>query len=156
MFLSHLSLAVALCSNPHDIDNMKLHSHRSKVTPPAFEGSALQHTFVYRGRKVEPLRGLSLAPVLSGKSSIAREDDTAVSWELFGMRAVRKGDYKLLWLVEPFGPDNWQLYNLANDPGETVDLSSQMPELRGDMIDIWNRYSQETGVILPSRNLFVP
>jgi len=109
----------------------------------------------YRGRKVEPLRGLSLAPVLSGKSSIVREDDTAVSWELFGMRAVRKGDYKLLWLVEPFGPDNWQLYNLANDPGETVDLSSQMPELRGDMIDIWNRYSQETGVILPSSNLFV-
>ena len=73
---------------------------------------------------------------------------------VFGMRAVRKGDFKLLWLVEPFGPDDWQLYNLANDPGETVDLSEGMPELRTEMIEIWNRYSQETGVILPSKNLF--
>ena len=79
-----------------------------------------------------------------------------MSWELFGMRAVRKGDNKLLWLVKPFGPDDWQLYNLAKDPGERVDLSGRMPELRNEMIEIWNRYSQETGVILPSKNLFAP
>lgn len=84
------------------------------------------------------------------------EDDVAVSWELFGMRAVRKGDFKLLRLVEPYGPDEWQLYNLAKDPGETVDLSSLMPELRSEMIEIWDSYAQETGVILPSRNLFAP
>ena len=69
------------------------------------------------------------------------------------MRAVRKGDFKLLWLVEPFGPGGWQLYNLAKDPGETTDLSGSMPELRGEMVEIWNRYSQETGVILPSNKL---
>jgi len=110
----------------------------------------------YKGRKVERLRGRSLSPVLSGKASVVHKDDTAVSWELFGMRAVRKGDYKLLWLVKPFGPEAWQLYNLAKDPGERVDLSGRMPELRNEMIEIWNRYSQETGVILPSKNLFAP
>jgi arylsulfatase len=110
----------------------------------------------YKGLKVEPLRGRSLGPVLSGKASVVHPEDTAVSWELFGMRAVRKGDYKLLWLVEPFGPDDWQLYNLANDPGETVDLSGRMPEIRNDMIELWNRYSKEVGVILPSRNVFLP
>ncbi|PHS04752.1 MAG: hypothetical protein COA78_16150 [Blastopirellula sp.] len=110
----------------------------------------------YKGRKVEPLRGVSLTPVLSGKTNIVHKDDTSVSWELFGMRAVRKGDYKLLWIIKPFGPDQWQLYNLANDPGETVDLSERMPELRTEMIEIWNRYSQETGVILPSKNILSP
>jgi arylsulfatase A-like enzyme len=50
-----------------------------------------------------------------------------VSWELFGMRAVRKGDFKLLQLEKPFGTDGGQLYNLAKDPGETVDLSQEMP-----------------------------
>jgi len=94
--------------------------------------------------------------VLSGKESVVHKDDTAMSWEMLGMRAVRQGDYKLLWLVEPFGPDEWQLYNLADDPGETVDLSSKMPDLRSDMIEIWNHYAQETGVILPSKNLFAP
>jgi arylsulfatase len=107
----------------------------------------------YKGRDVERLRGQSLSPVLSGKASVVYKDDIAVSWELFGMRAVRKGDFKLLWLVKPYGPDDWQLYNLAEDPGETVDLSVQMPELRNEMIEIWNHYSQETGVILPLKSL---
>jgi arylsulfatase len=97
-----------------------------------------------------------MSNVLSGKASIVHKNNTAASWEMFGMRAVRQGDYKLLWLVEPFGPDDWQLYNLAIDPGETIDLSTKMPDLRSDMIEIWNRYAQETGVILPSKNLFAP
>jgi arylsulfatase len=70
------------------------------------------------------------------------------------MRAVRKGDYKLLRLVQPFGPEDWQLYNLAKDPGETTDLSERMPKLRSEMIDIWKSYAQATGVILPSHNIF--
>ena len=69
------------------------------------------------------------------------------------MRAVRKGDHKLLWLSKPFGPGDWQLYNLASDPGEMDDLSQSKPELRNEMVAIWNRYSRETGVILPSKNL---
>jgi arylsulfatase len=76
-----------------------------------------------------------------------------VSWELFGMRAVRKGDHKLLWLSKPFGPGDWQLYDLASDPGEVDDLSRSKPELRREMVEIWNRYSKETGVILPSTDL---
>jgi arylsulfatase A-like enzyme len=108
----------------------------------------------YKGREVEPMRGKSMATVLNGDANIIHENDTATSWEMFGMRAVRQGDYKLRWLIEPFGPDAWQLFNLANDPGETTDLSSEMPDLRNDMIEIWNSYAQETGVILPSKNIF--
>ena len=95
-----------------------------------------------------------MANVLSGNSDFVHKNDTATSWEMFGMRAVRKGDYKLLWLIEPFGPDQWQLFNLANDPGETSDLSSKEPDLRDDMIETWNKYSQKTGIILPSKNIF--
>jgi arylsulfatase A-like enzyme len=87
--------------------------------------------------------------VLSGKADFVYEDDTAVSWELHGMRAVRKGDFKLLRLVKPFGPEEWMLFNLAKDPGETTDLSETMPKLRSEMIEIWNRYSQESGVVMP-------
>ena len=108
----------------------------------------------YKGHKVEPLRGVSMANVLSGNASMVHKNDTAASWEMFGMRAVRQGDYKLLWLIEPYGPDHWQLFNLVDDPGETTDLSAQMPELRNEMVETWNSYSQETGVILPSKNIF--
>ena len=143
------------------VKNPNTHSgaftHVTDVAATILEASQTAHPGKsYKGRKIEPLRGRSLSPVLSGKTNVVHPDDTSVSWELFGMRAVRKADYKLLWVVAPFGPDKWQLYNLANDPGETVDLSEKMPELRSEMIGIWNQYSQETGVILPSKSIFVP
>jgi hypothetical protein len=37
-----------------------------------------------------------------------------------------------------------------------VKMTGEMLELRNEMIEIWNRYSQETGVILPSKNIFAP
>jgi arylsulfatase A-like enzyme len=103
----------------------------------------------YKGRIVHPLRGRPMSKVLRGKADIVYEGDTAVCWELFGYRAVRKGDSKLLWLPAPFGVDDWQLYDLSRDPAELNDLSKERPELRKEMIEIWNRYASETGVILP-------
>jgi arylsulfatase len=108
---------------------------------------------IYKGRKIHPPRGRSLLPVMRGKSKAVYEDDIAVSWELFGLRAVRKGDLKLLWLPKPFGKDHWQLYNLASDPGELNDLSERLPKTRDEMIQVWNRYASETGVILPSQSV---
>ncbi|MBW2555193.1 MAG: hypothetical protein JRE20_13855 [Deltaproteobacteria bacterium] len=73
-----------------------------------------------------------------------------MSWELLGRRAVRKGDLKLVWLPTPFGNDNWQLYDLSKDPAELNDLSKEQPTLRQEMIEIWNQYSKDVGVVLPS------
>lgn len=130
-------------------------SHVMDVAATMLEAAQTGHPGnLYKGRKVESLRGQSLFPVLSGKSDVVHKDDTAVSWEMFGMRAVRKGDFKLLRLIKPFGPDEWQLYNLAEDPGETTDLSEKMPKLRSEMIKIWTHYSNEAGVILPAENIF--
>jgi arylsulfatase A-like enzyme len=69
----------------------------------------------YKGRKVEPLLGRSIMKVLNGKSDFVYENDTAVSWEMLGFRAVRKGDFKLVWLPLPFGNHNWQLYDLSSE-----------------------------------------
>jgi len=132
-------------------------SHVMDIAATILEVTKTPHPgTTYKGRRVEALRGISISPVLSGKATVVHKDDTAVSWELFGMRAVRKGDFKLLRLVKPFGPDAWQLYDLSKDPGETTDLSESMPQLRSEMIEIWNAYSRETGVILPSKNILTP
>jgi arylsulfatase len=87
--------------------------------------------------------------VLNGKSDVVYDNDTAVSWELLGFRAVRKGEFKLVWLPIPFGNDDWQLYDLSKDPAEINDLSQQLPKLRKEMIALWNKYSEEVGVVLP-------
>jgi len=108
----------------------------------------------YQGHEIEPLRGKSMLPLLEGKSNVIHAGDIAISWELFGMRAVRKGDFKLLWLPKPFGTGDWQLYDLATDPGEVNDLSKRHPTLHAEMVEIWNHYSRETGVILPDPPIF--
>lgn len=132
-------------------------SHVMDVAATILDSSKTRHPGTsYKGREVQPLRGRSLMPVLRGESPFVYDDDTAVSWELFGNGAVRKGDFKLVRLFEPFGSGDWQLYDLAKDPAELNDLSTERPKLRDEMVGIWKAYSRETGVVLPSPNLFAP
>ena len=103
----------------------------------------------YKGKNIHALRGRTLTDVLRGKSQKVYDENDAICWELFGFKAVRKGDFKLLWLPKPLGTDDWQLYDLSKDPGELNDLSEQFPEVRADMIKEWDQYALDTGVILP-------
>jgi arylsulfatase len=125
-------------------------SHVMDIPTTILDAAGIDHPGTsYKGRKVEPIRGRSMMKVLKGKSAIVYDNDTAVSWEIFGYRAVRKGDFKLVWLPIPFGSDDWQLYDLSKDPAELNDLSQERPKLRKEMIDIWNQYSEKVGVVLP-------
>lgn len=126
-------------------------SHVMDIPATILDAAGIKHPGTsYKGRKIEPLRGQSLTEVLNGKSNSVYDDDTAVSWEMLGFRAVRKGDFKLVWLPTPFGNDDWQLYDLSKDAAELNDLSKEQPALRKEMIEIWNQYSKDVGVILPS------
>ena len=77
-------------------------------------------------------------------------------WELFKRRGVIKGDWKLLWLDAPFGKDQWQLFNLRLDPGETQDLAEKESRKLAEMIDAWNTYAAENNVIIGDGPLILP
>jgi hypothetical protein len=59
------------------------------------------------------------------------------------------GDWKVTWISKPFGVSNWQLFDLAADPGETRDLADQKPELVQRLVAQWETYAKEVGVVLP-------
>jgi phosphoesterase RecJ-like protein len=69
-----------------------------------------------------PLPGRSLAPVLQGES-IGRE---FLYWNHAGNRALRIADWKAVFT--PYHGDEWELYNIAEDRGETADLAKKQPE----------------------------
>ncbi len=104
----------------------------------------------YRGRAVLPMKGRSMLPMLRGETDRVHPPDTVTGWELFGKRAIRQGDWKLLWEPEPYGPGSWQLYDLSVDPTESNDLSGAEPEVLQEMIGHWERYATENNVILPN------
>jgi len=121
------------------------------LTPTVLDLAGVSHPGSrYRGREVEPMRGISMLSMLRRESDRVHELDHVMGWELFGRRAMRQGNWKLVWTTHPFGPDDWELFNLAEDPAESRDLSSQYAGRRGELLGLWDRYVEEVGVLLPS------
>lgn len=104
-------------------------------------------TTSFEGRTVEPVRGTSWASYLAGKSEQVHPQDEATGWELFGHRALRQGDWKLVGLAN----GAWELFNVVKDPGETRDLAQQEPAKLQQLVAAWQDYVKQVGVILPDR-----
>mgnify|MGYP001806773048 CR=1 FL=1 len=97
------------------------------------------------GRSVRAVRGQSWKAYLTGAAERVHAPDEAIASELFGRRAVRQGDWKLVDLGK-----GWQLFNLATDPGEIDDLSAREPARRDALIASWDAYSKQVGLIMPA------
>ena len=68
-------------------------------------------------------------------------------WETCGRAACRQGDWKIVFIPKPKGPERWQLYNLREDPGEIHDLAEARPDKMAELLKLWDQYVLETGVI---------
>jgi arylsulfatase len=125
------------------------------IAPTVLELAGAAHPgTAYRGRKVVPMRGRSLVGYLSGATEAVHDAVTGTGWELFGRRAIRQGDWKALQLPGPYGPGTWQLYDLSADPGEINDLAASQPDKLAELLALWDRYVEETGVILDPVSVF--
>lgn len=94
--------------------------HVSDLMATALEAAGVKYPNVYRKRRLTPLAGKSLLPILRGGKSAHQK---TLYWEHEGNRGVREGDWKL---VADFGKP-WELYNLAADRTEQHDLAAQRP-----------------------------
>ena len=118
------------------------------IMPTLLELAGINHPDKWKGRPVERMRGRSLVPYLQGRTETVHGVGEPTGFELFGRRAIRDGDWKALWLPKPYGPGAWQLYDLARDPGETVDRAAAEPDRLRALVAAWDRYVLETGVVL--------
>ena len=83
------------------------------------------------------LDGVSLLPLLRGRKGQQEHDYLYFEFqELGGRQAVRKGPWKLVRLnVRSEAPD-LELYNLDEDPGETINLASDYPDKVSELFAI--------------------
>lgn len=126
------------------------------ITPTLLDLAGVRHPGKrWRGRDVAPLRGKSWLGFLSGETARVHDEQTVTGWELFGRRAIRQGQWKAVYIPGPVGPATWQLYDLGQDPGEIHDLAHSQPEKLRTLLEEWQRYVDETGVIL-SESPFQP
>ncbi len=128
--------------------------HVQDVAPTILDLAGIEAPRRFRGRDVAPMQGVSWADMLSGVSNSPRGPDDWVAWEFWSARAVRKGPWKLLWMPEPFGIADWQLYNVEEDPAETVDLRNERTDKFEELLDHWNTYVIENNVVVPNRTQY--
>lgn len=107
------------------------------------------NTTTVGGREVLPMTGRSLAPLLRGDTETVRAPDEALAFSHGGQRAVFRGDFKALWITPPNGSGSWQLFDLAEDPGETTDVAATHPEVMAELAAAWERHAAEMGVASP-------
>ena len=93
------------------------------------------------------ITGRSMMPLLEGSATEIYADDEAIGMEVSGNSVLIKGDYKLSRNSPPHGDNIWRLYNLAADPGESQDLRALQPEKFDLMMEDYNKYASEFGVI---------
>ena len=121
--------------------------HVRDIMPTILDLAGITHTDQFDGRKVRPLQGQSVLGLFEGKVKLPYKEASQVGYELFGLKAFFDGDWKILWMPPPFGPGEWELFNLKQDPAELTDLGAKHPEMLKAMITMWEQYKTDNGVL---------
>lgn len=123
--------------------------HIMDIMPTFLESAGVEHPSKKQGSRLALPQGKSMWPLLAGRQQATRTGTDWLGWELFGNRAIRQGDWKLLYLLKGAGgTGDWELFNLKEDPSEMHDLSAKYPEKRGAMLKLWDEYVKRNGVIV--------
>ena len=100
------------------------------------------------------LDGVNLLPYLSGRETGTPHE--TLYWRLGEQMALRQGDWKLVRYDRHADPGQGpspktgaaqvagpKLYNLAQDIGESHDLSAQYPEKRDELQAVWQKWNAQ-------------
>ena len=121
------------------------------LMPTLLDMAGVAHPKTYRGRQVERPRGKSLQGVLAGTAQRVYGPEEFVGGEMQNGKWMRQGDMKAVTVSPPYGTGTWHLYDLAEDPGETRDLSMEQPATLKRLRDAWVRYAEDVGVVLTGK-----
>ncbi|MSU73357.1 MAG: arylsulfatase [Opitutus sp.] len=112
--------------------------------PTLLELAGGNHSATINGRATLPPEGESLLPILRGQPAAA--SPRTLCWELYGNRAVRQGEWKLVWGASD---RRWELYHLATDRSETTNVASAHPKRVAALAAEWDQWAARTEA--PSR-----
>ncbi len=130
--------------------------HVIDLFPTILEAAGVERPEVYRGRRLKPVEGASMVATFANAEAPTR---TTQYFELGGQRAFLDGDWRLATRHQrgsAFDDDVWELYDLATDPNELVDLAAKHPDKVRELRDKWTAAAEQHGVFpLDDRNLII-
>jgi len=130
--------------------------HVIDLYPTILEAAGVKRPEIWRGRKLKPVEGASVASTFRDAKAAVRSEQY---FELGGQRAYLDGNWRLVTRHErgtPFENDRWELYDLSKDPNELNDLAAAQPEKVKELVAKWNAAAEKYGVYpLDDRNLVI-
>jgi arylsulfatase A-like enzyme len=137
--------------------------HVKDIAPTILEYAGVQPSRSFHGREVLPIEGHSWRPLLEDRAAEVRPASEPVGWELFFRRALRQGDWKIVYQPSAQGylgaavaDGRWALYNLKDDPAEVQDLAATEPDRLKALVAAWDAYAKDAGVVLPPEPTSAP
>lgn len=114
-------------------------AHIIDFMPTLVELGAGEYPKQFNGTELIPLEGKSMVNLLKGKP---RQGHSQLCWQWAGNRAIREGDFKLVW--DKLNPKKkWQLYDLSSDRCEINDLADQNRQRVERMSNDWFDWAEE-------------
>ena len=110
--------------------------------PTLIEASSADYPKKNSGTDVLPLEGTSLFPAFRGHDIPER----TIGFDHQGAHALRQGDWKIIWSKRMPEVISWELYNLANDRCEMVNLADKHPSRVQRMASDWEEWASRVDV----------
>jgi arylsulfatase A-like enzyme len=122
--------------------------HVTDIAPTLLELAGARYPATdAKGRSVVPLQGESMLAFLSGDAKRIHGADWITGWELGGRKAIRKGDWKLVYASWPWGSGQWELYDLASDRTEQHNVAGKYPDKIMELLADYQDYVKRNGVV---------
>ncbi|EMI57097.1 arylsulfatase [Rhodopirellula sallentina] len=121
-------------------------AHLIDVMSTVVDVTGASYPTMIRNAEVQPMEGVSLASLFTPGNSLA---ERTLCYQHSGARAIQSGDWKLVLGKRFPTTPKWELYNIKDDPCETVDLAPQNPERVAIMTKQWEAWAKRTTALAP-------
>jgi arylsulfatase A-like enzyme len=122
--------------------------HVADIAPTIYELVGVEAPAMHRGLEQLPVTGHSFAHVLADGS--APSANQVQYFEQAGSRAIVAGAWKAVCRHDKgadYDTEPWELYHLAVDRSECVDLAAEQPDRLAALIDLWWVEAERHGVL---------
>jgi arylsulfatase len=113
--------------------------HITDIAPTILSLAQTEYPKTYKGRALAPLVGTDIMPLVHGT---AQTTDKTMFFEHQGNQAARIGHWKL---VRRYSQE-WELYNLEEDPTELNNLINKQAEKADSLKTMFNQWADKYGV----------
>jgi len=139
-----------------DGDLRRQYQHVTDVLPTLMELTGVEASGERQGRPTAPVAGTSFASTL--RDGDVAGTHTEQHYEMLGHRGMYRDGWEIVTRhpgMTAFAHEEWELYDLRDDPTELHDLAAEHPEKVTELAEAWERAAWENQVYPLDEGSFV-